>query len=132
MFLVLLGKFGVLAGNGLVYTYTGELFPTVIRNTAMSSCAMFSRVGSSVSPYLLEMAGFNEFLPWIIVGVLSLLSIFLCIFLPETFRQPLPDTIEQMPVTQWFAWPWASKAALKRKFTKKQSTSLELICTTRL
>ncbi|MED6294749.1 hypothetical protein CHARACLAT_024286 [Characodon lateralis] len=101
MFLVLLGKFGVLAGNGLVYTYTGELFPTVIRNTAMSSCAMFSRVGSSVSPYLLEMAGFNELLPWIIVGVLSLLSIFLCIFLPETFRQPLPDTIEQMPVTQW-------------------------------
>ncbi|XP_047226635.1 solute carrier family 22 member 5-like [Girardinichthys multiradiatus] len=102
MFLVLLGKFGVLAGNGLVYTYTGELFPTVIRNTAMSSCAMFSKVGSSVSPYLLEMAGFNELLPWIIVGVLSLLNIFLCIFLPETFRQPLPDTIEQMPVTQWF------------------------------
>ncbi|MEQ2213240.1 hypothetical protein XENOCAPTIV_011744, partial [Xenoophorus captivus] len=76
--------------------------------------------------------GFNELLPWIIVGVLSLLSIFLCIFLPETFRQPLLDTIEQMPVIQWFAWPWASEAALKRKFTKKQSTSLELICTTRL
>uniref|UniRef100_A0A3B5MMQ2 Major facilitator superfamily (MFS) profile domain-containing protein n=1 Tax=Xiphophorus couchianus TaxID=32473 RepID=A0A3B5MMQ2_9TELE len=101
MSLVLLGKFGVLAGNGVVYTYTGELSPTVIRNTAMSSCAMFSRVGSSVSPYLLEMAEFNKLLPWITLGVLSLLGVLLCIFLPETFRQPLPDTIEQMPVTQW-------------------------------
>uniref|UniRef100_A0A3B5MMQ7 Major facilitator superfamily (MFS) profile domain-containing protein n=1 Tax=Xiphophorus couchianus TaxID=32473 RepID=A0A3B5MMQ7_9TELE len=91
MSLVLLGKFGVLAGNGVVYTYTGELSPTVIRNTAMSSCAMFSRVGSS----------FNKLLPWITLGVLSLLGVLLCIFLPETFRQPLPDTIEQMPVTQW-------------------------------
>lgn len=55
MSLVLLGKFGVLAATGMMYTYTGELSPTVIRNTAMSSCAMFSRVGSSLSPYLLEM-----------------------------------------------------------------------------
>uniref|UniRef100_A0A3Q2FS48 Solute carrier family 22 member 4-like n=1 Tax=Cyprinodon variegatus TaxID=28743 RepID=A0A3Q2FS48_CYPVA len=97
MSLVLLGKFGVLAATGMMYTYTGELSPTVIRNTAMSSCAMFSRVGSSLSPYLLEIAKFNELLPWIIIGVLSLLSVLLCIFLPETFRKPLPDTIEQMP-----------------------------------
>uniref|UniRef100_A0A3B5MM26 Major facilitator superfamily (MFS) profile domain-containing protein n=1 Tax=Xiphophorus couchianus TaxID=32473 RepID=A0A3B5MM26_9TELE len=103
MSLVLLGKFGVLAGNGVVYTYTGELSPTVIRNTAMSSCAMFSRVGSSVSPYLLEMGEtfkcLQILLPWITLGVLSLLGVLLCIFLPETFRQPLPDTIEQMPNT---------------------------------
>ncbi|KAM4731840.1 solute carrier family 22 member 4-like isoform 2-T2 [Anableps anableps] len=132
MFLVLLGKFGVLAGNGVIYTYTGELSPTVIRNTAMSSCAMFSRVGSSVSPYLLEMAEFNELLPWIVLGVLSLLSVVLCTFLPEMFRQPLPDTIEQMPVTQWFAWSWPSKTSLKgeEKVTKEQTTSLEIICTT--
>uniref|UniRef100_A0A3B3X2P7 Major facilitator superfamily (MFS) profile domain-containing protein n=1 Tax=Poecilia mexicana TaxID=48701 RepID=A0A3B3X2P7_9TELE len=109
MSLVLLGKFGVLAGSGVVYTYTGELSPTVIRNTAMSSCAMFSRVGSSVSPYLLELGEtFKslQLLPWITLGVLSLLAVLLCIFLPETFQQPLPDTIEQMPVTQCCRW-WA-------------------------
>ncbi|KAI3356097.1 hypothetical protein L3Q82_017359, partial [Scortum barcoo] len=98
--LVLLGKFGVLAGTGVLYMFTGELSPTVIRNTAMSSCAMFSRVGSSVSPYLLELAVFYSFLPWIVVGSLSLLSVLLAVFLPETFRQPLPDTIQQMAFTQ--------------------------------
>uniref|UniRef100_A0A3B4YQ41 Solute carrier family 22 member 4-like n=1 Tax=Seriola lalandi dorsalis TaxID=1841481 RepID=A0A3B4YQ41_SERLL len=98
--LVLLGKYGIMAGTGMLYIYTGELSPTVIRNTAMSTCAMFSRAGSAVSPYLLQLAVFYPFLPWIVVASLSLLSVFFCIFLPETFRQPLPDTIQQMPPTQ--------------------------------
>ncbi|KAM9346797.1 solute carrier family 22 member 4-like [Symphorus nematophorus] len=98
--LVLLGKFGTLASTGVLYMYTGELFPTVIRNTAMSSCAMFSRVGSSVSPYLLQLAVFYQFLPWVVVGCLSLLSVLLFVLLPETFRQPLPDSIQQMALTQ--------------------------------
>uniref|UniRef100_A0A3P9D3S0 Solute carrier family 22 member 4 n=1 Tax=Maylandia zebra TaxID=106582 RepID=A0A3P9D3S0_9CICH len=96
LFLVLLGKFGVLVGTGILYMFTGELSPTVIRNTVMSSCAMLSRVGSSISPYLLQLAVFYEFLPWMLVGSLSLVSVVLCFFLPETFREPLPDTIDQM------------------------------------
>ncbi|XP_063744434.1 organic cation/carnitine transporter 2-like isoform X4 [Eleginops maclovinus] len=132
--LVLLGKFGILAGIGVLYMFTSELSPTVIRNTAMSSCAMFSRVGSSVSPYLLQLAVFNQFLPWIIVGCLSLLSVLVCFFLPETFKQPLIDTIEQMPPLQRFRWPWASMPPPKDdgKLTKDQTTAPEIICTTRL
>ncbi|XP_053184526.1 organic cation/carnitine transporter 2-like [Scomber japonicus] len=132
--LVLLGKFGVLAGIGVLYSYTGELSPTVIRNTAMSSCATFSRVGSAISPYLLHLDVFYEFLPWIIVGALSLLSVILCIFLPETFKQPLPDTIQQLPSIQRFRWPWTSTPPPKDdlKSSKDQTTALEVICTTRL
>lgn len=55
LFLVLLGKFGVLVCTGILYMFTGELSPTVIRNTVMSSCAMLSRAGSSISPYLLQL-----------------------------------------------------------------------------
>ncbi|TNN73621.1 Solute carrier family 22 member 5 [Liparis tanakae] len=91
LILVLVGKFGILGGCALLYVFTGELSPTVIRNTAMSSSAMFSR-----------------FLPWILVGSLSLLSVVFCVFLPETFRQPLPDTIQQMAVPPRLRWPWAS------------------------
>ncbi|KAK5890236.1 hypothetical protein CesoFtcFv8_013776 [Champsocephalus esox] len=129
--LVLLGKFGILAGIAVLYIFTSELFPTVIRNSAMSSCAMFSRVGSSVSPYLLHLAVFNQFLPWIIMGCLSLLSLLVCFFLPETFREPLIDTIEQMPPVQWFRWPWASTPPDDGKLAKDQTTAPE-ICTSRL
>ncbi|XP_037644841.1 solute carrier family 22 member 4-like isoform X3 [Sebastes umbrosus] len=55
LILALLGKFGILAGAGVLYVYTGELSPTVIRSTAMNSCAMLGRVGSSVCPYLLQL-----------------------------------------------------------------------------
>ncbi|XP_070694565.1 solute carrier family 22 member 4-like [Pempheris klunzingeri] len=132
--LVLLGKFGILVGNGVLYMFTGELSPTVIRNTAMSSCAMFSRLGSSVSPYLLQLAVFNTFLPWIIVGSLSLLCVLLCVFLPETFRQPLPDTIQQMPLIRGFRWPQASTPPPKDdgKSAKDQTTAPEIICSTHL
>ncbi|KAK1903459.1 Solute carrier family 22 member 5 [Dissostichus eleginoides] len=132
--LVLLGKFGILAGIAVLYMFTSELSPTVIRNTAMSSSAMFSRVGSSVSPYLLQLAVFDQFLPWIIVGCLSLLSVLVCFFLPETFRQPLIDTIEQMPPVQRFRWPWASTPPPEDdgKLAKEQTTAPEIICTSRL
>ncbi|XP_038550353.1 solute carrier family 22 member 4-like isoform X1 [Micropterus salmoides] len=132
--LVLLGKFGILAGFGVLYTLTGELSPTVIRNTAMSSCAMSSRVGSSVSPYLMQLAVFCQFLPWIIVGSLSLLSVLLCVFLPETFKKPLPDTMQQMALTQRFRWPWASMPAPKdsEKSAKDQTMASEIICATHL
>ncbi|KAJ4932812.1 hypothetical protein JOQ06_029654 [Pogonophryne albipinna] len=130
--LVLLGKFGILAGIAVLYIFTSELSPTVIRNTAMSSCAMFSRVGSSVSPYLLHLAVFNQFLPWIIVGCLSLLSVLVCFFLPETFREPLIDTIEQMPPVHRFRWPWASTPLDDGKLAKDQTTAPEIICTSRL
>ncbi|XP_070832615.1 solute carrier family 22 member 4-like [Chaetodon trifascialis] len=134
MSLVMLGKFGVLAGTGVLYTYTGELSPTVIRNTAMSSCATFSRVGSSISPYLLLLGTFNQFLPWIIVSSLSLLCVLLCVFLPETFRKPLPDTVQQIAVIQWLRWPWASSPPPKGdgKSAKDQTTAPEIICTTHL
>nr|XP_046260941.1 solute carrier family 22 member 5-like isoform X2 [Scatophagus argus] len=132
--LVLLGKFGILAGSSVLYMFTGELCPTVIRNTAMSSSATFSRVGSSVSPYLLQLAVLYQFLPWIVVGSLSLLSVVLCVFLPETFRQPLPDTIQQMALAQRFRWPWASGTSTKDdgKSAKDQTTAPEIICTTHL
>ncbi|XP_037644840.1 solute carrier family 22 member 4-like isoform X2 [Sebastes umbrosus] len=132
LILALLGKFGILAGAGVLYVYTGELSPTVIRSTAMNSCAMLGRVGSSVCPYLLQLAVLNQCLPWIVVGSLSLLSVLVSVFLPETFRQPLPDTIQQMALIQRFRWPWASTPPPKDdgKSAKDQTTAPEIICTT--
>ncbi|XP_041663310.1 solute carrier family 22 member 5-like isoform X3 [Cheilinus undulatus] len=131
--LVLIGKFGILAGSASLYIFTGELFPTVVRNTAMSSCAMFSRVGSSVSPYLVQLAVFYQFLPWIVMGALSLLGVLLCFLLPETFKQPLPDTIQQMAATQRLRLPWTSAPPKDDgKLTKDQTIAPEIICTTHL
>ncbi|VDN27753.1 unnamed protein product [Cylicostephanus goldi] len=44
---------GAITGTyAAMYTYTPELFPTVIRNTAMGLCSMIARVGAISATYL--------------------------------------------------------------------------------
>lgn len=53
--LEMIGKFSVTAGSSLMYVYTSELFPTVLRNTGTAVCSILSRVGSSVAPFLFQL-----------------------------------------------------------------------------
>ena len=39
---------------------------------------------------------YDRFLPYILMGSLTILTAILTLFLPETFGIPLPDTIDQM------------------------------------
>nr|XP_015204920.1 PREDICTED: solute carrier family 22 member 5-like isoform X2 [Lepisosteus oculatus] len=94
--LEMVGKFGMSIGTALVFAYTGELYPTVLRNTAVGSCTMVSRIGSSIAPYFIHLGTFSKYLPYIILGSLTVLAAVLTFFLPESFGKPLPETIEQM------------------------------------
>ncbi|XP_061596477.1 organic cation/carnitine transporter 2-like [Cololabis saira] len=96
MALEMLGKFGVTTGAGLMFAYTAELYPTVLRNTAAGICMCVSRVGSCIAPFLLHLSVYSKFLPHIILGSLAFVSASAALFLPETFGRPLPQTIHQM------------------------------------
>lgn len=48
-------------------------------------------------------AVYFEYLPYIILGTLSVASSLTAIFLPETFQAPLPQTIEEMTKTNRWA-----------------------------
>ncbi|XP_007668009.1 solute carrier family 22 member 5-like isoform X2 [Ornithorhynchus anatinus] len=49
--LVMSGKFGITAAYAMVYVYTAELYPTVVRNMGVGASSMASRFGSILSPY---------------------------------------------------------------------------------
>ncbi|XP_055014423.1 organic cation/carnitine transporter 2-like [Boleophthalmus pectinirostris] len=123
---VLLCKFGALAVIHCMHIHTGELFPTIIRNTAMSSCAMFGRVGASLSPYLQLLAVVAPSLPWLLLALLTLLSVLLLSFLPETFQEPLPDAIEQMATPRRLMFRCSSTTVTT------VSPVQEVLCTTHL
>ncbi|KAL0994543.1 hypothetical protein UPYG_G00123770 [Umbra pygmaea] len=103
--LEMMGKFSMATGTGLVFAYTGELFPTVIRNTALGFGAMVSRVGSIIAPYVFTLSTFHTFLPYILLGSLLVLSALTIPFLPESFGRPMPETIEQMHKREWTICP---------------------------
>ncbi|XP_033833989.1 solute carrier family 22 member 4-like [Periophthalmus magnuspinnatus] len=96
VFLEMLGKFGITSAFCIVYAVSSELFPTVIRNTAMGCCSMAARVGTIVSPFIIYLGRFYKSLPYILMGVLALSGALLCLILPETFSRTLPETIDDM------------------------------------
>ncbi|EDM04412.1 rCG32718, isoform CRA_b [Rattus norvegicus] len=49
--LVMVGKFGITSAYSMVYVYTAELYPTVVRNMGVGVSSTASRLGSILSPY---------------------------------------------------------------------------------
>ncbi|XP_047463095.1 solute carrier family 22 member 5-like [Mugil cephalus] len=94
--LEMLGKFAFTTGTALVFAYTAELYPTTLRNTATGTCTTMSRGGSCIAPFLFELGVYFKYLPYIILGTLSMVSAFATLFLPESFGRPLPQTIQEM------------------------------------
>ncbi|KAJ3589475.1 hypothetical protein NHX12_010320 [Muraenolepis orangiensis] len=90
------GKFGVAVAFALIFPYTAELYPTVLRTTAMSVCSMVSRIGSISAPYLLYLRSSSVALPYTLVGSFTVLTALISLLIPESFGKPLPDSIAHM------------------------------------
>ncbi|CAO2643090.1 Solute carrier family 22 member 5 [Lemmus lemmus] len=103
--LVMVGKFGITSAYSMVYVYTAELYPTVVRNMGVGVSSTASRLGSILSPYFVYLGAYNRLLPYILMGSLTILTAILTLFFPESFGVPLPDTIDQMlrvkGIKQW-------------------------------
>uniref|UniRef100_A0A670YVF5 Major facilitator superfamily (MFS) profile domain-containing protein n=1 Tax=Pseudonaja textilis TaxID=8673 RepID=A0A670YVF5_PSETE len=97
MIFAVVGKGSLAASFNCAYIFSGELFPTIIRQSGMGLGGTMARIGSMAAP-LVRMSGeFFPPLPLIIYGAAPILSGILTCFLPETRNTPLPETIEQGP-----------------------------------
>ncbi|XP_068187375.1 organic cation/carnitine transporter 2-like [Antennarius striatus] len=94
--LEMIGKFSVTTAFSVMYAYTAEVYPTVLRNTALGTCSMASRIGSIIAPYIIYLRSYSVSLPYILIGSLTVLSALLSLLLPESYGMPLPDTITHM------------------------------------
>lgn len=91
--LTMLGKMSITASYGTIYLFSVEQFPTVIRNVALGMCSMSARLGATLSPFIILLADTWKPLPFLIFGLGAFLGGFLSLFLPETYKQDLPDTL---------------------------------------
>ncbi|XP_013396163.1 organic cation transporter protein-like [Lingula anatina] len=79
----------------LVYNYSAEAFPTVVRNGVIGVCSMIARVGGILAP-LVNLTGSytSKEIPPIVFGVTSLVAGLLALLLPETLGTHMPETLE--------------------------------------
>ncbi|CAH6793629.1 solute carrier family 22 member 12 [Phodopus roborovskii] len=76
--------------------FSSELFPTVLRMTAVGLCQIATRGGAILGPLVLLLSGYGFWLPLLVFGVVSVLSGLAALLLPETKNLPLPDTIQDI------------------------------------
>ncbi|XP_037549538.1 solute carrier family 22 member 13 [Nematolebias whitei] len=92
--LAMVGKFGITGSFAVIYVYTAELFPTVVRQTGIGVCGMFARLGGVLAPIINMLDNHSPATPLIIFGTSPLLGAVFALALPETADRPLPDTLD--------------------------------------
>ncbi|TYG91987.1 hypothetical protein ES288_A12G307300v1 [Gossypium darwinii] len=75
--------------------YCVELFPTNVRNFAVSMSRASLMLGASLSPLLVAVGRLSPSLSFIVFGALSIVSGTLSVWLPETRNAPLYETLKQ-------------------------------------
>ncbi|XP_038905783.1 organic cation/carnitine transporter 4-like [Benincasa hispida] len=88
-----LGIFGMAGTYNLLYIYTAELFPTVVRNAALGSATQASQMGAILAPFVVVMGGG---LPFAVFAGCGIVGGALAFYLPETLNKPLYDTMGGM------------------------------------
>lgn len=63
--IVMIGKFALAGSFAIIYNYTAELFPTVVRSTAVGIGGMCARLSGAITPLLILLVIYNLFLYFI-------------------------------------------------------------------
>ncbi|XP_064597394.1 organic cation transporter protein-like [Liolophura sinensis] len=100
--LALVGRFGMAGAFSVMFLYTSELYPTVLRNVGLGSCVFWTRIGGLLAPQI-NLLGAETYkpLPFILFGALSIAAAILGLLLPETLNRELPDTLEDSENMGW-------------------------------
>uniref|UniRef100_A0A8D0DCB6 Si:dkey-119m7.4 n=1 Tax=Sander lucioperca TaxID=283035 RepID=A0A8D0DCB6_SANLU len=94
--LAMIGKFGITASLSIIYLYSVEVFPTVIRQNGIGMGSMCARIGGVLAPLMYLLRRISPQAPMVLCGLCPLLGSALTLLLPETANKPLPDTIEDV------------------------------------
>ncbi|XP_043275889.1 organic cation transporter protein-like [Venturia canescens] len=94
LILACFGIVGMSVSFTTAYLFSGELFPTVVRNIGVGTSSMCARIGSMISPFVVSLVFIKVWLPPVIFGIFPLIAASLCCFLPETTGCKLPETLQ--------------------------------------
>ncbi|XP_076376722.1 organic cation transporter protein [Megalopta genalis] len=87
-------RFFINIATSIALQYAAELLPTVVRGEGVAFIHVMGYVTSILSPFIAFSSRVNIYLPMIILGLSTLAAGIMCLFLPETLMEQLPQTLE--------------------------------------
>ena len=85
----------VAAAFVILYLFTNELIPTVVRGTMFGTLGGIGRLGCILATQIQKLASYGQFIPGLVFGFFTLLAGILVCTLPETLNQPLTETLDE-------------------------------------
>ncbi|XP_067628843.1 organic cation transporter-like protein isoform X2 [Eurosta solidaginis] len=108
-----LGRYGVIVSYDAEAQYAAEFIPTTVRGQGISNIHVIGYGFATLSSYVIYLARYFKPLPSIVIAMVMMVGALLCLALPETLNQKLPETLkdgEEFARNQrWHYFPCFSK-----------------------
>ena len=88
-----IARFTIAASFVLVYVYTAELFPTIIRNRAFGATNFCARICTFLCPWIIALSKYIQIDPIGVFASILILASFLSLLLKETLGQEFKEVI---------------------------------------
>lgn len=79
-----------------IYHLSGSVTCQLVRKLRLYLLLLYCHLLNISFVLVLLLGQYNKALPYILMGSLAIFGSIMCLILPETFRKPLPETMEQM------------------------------------
>ena len=91
------GKFAISGSFSVLYIFAAELFPTEVRTIGLAFMTCIGCIGGAIVPFIIILQDDDQlsYVPFLIFGILGILSGLSVFSLPETTGKPILQTIDE-------------------------------------
>ncbi|XP_048488030.1 carcinine transporter isoform X3 [Plutella xylostella] len=121
--LAIVGRFAVNISFNIGMQYAAELLPTVVRGQGLAAIHIMGYVATILVPYIVYLATIAKEIPLLTLGALGIAGGCLCLLLPESTGQAMPQTMEDGENYGRGQRFWDVPCLLKRKAAKNAKSN---------
>lgn len=119
-----LGRYGVIVSYDAEAQYAAEFIPTTVRGRGLANIHVIGYGFAMLSSYVIYLGLYFKPLPSIIVSAVMMCGSLLCLVLPETLNQKLPETLKDgedfARHQRWYYFPCFNR--IQNDVVEKQDT----------
>ncbi|XP_076052985.1 organic cation transporter protein-like isoform X2 [Oratosquilla oratoria] len=94
LLVAMIGRFLITMSINVGTQYIVEVLPTVARGQGSGAIHTLGHLAGFSSPYIVYLSNYGHWLPYFVIGIITIVCGLISLILPETLDQKLPDSLE--------------------------------------